>query len=319
MSTTDNIKRAKELLRLLDGVEQELDNIIAEIATTKQTSAVYWNRIQREISEQYERARIISTEWTQTNIPEVYKENIKAQLTRIKGKTFPSQGSPIDFTKFVSSDVSTQSLSALMGETTATFGTGFAAGEKTMLRLARLTQALNVNEKMINKAVSEGFEATGNISGSIVRLKDELLKASLDGKYITIINKNGKPERWKINTYAELVARTKLQETQTQAVINTAVASQKDLIQVSSHNTRTAYDSQFEGKIYSLTGNDPDFPAVVDLPPFHPNCLHTINIVSREGLSQQGILKKSIDFADGTSQTHPTRRGHIPVGERELK
>lgn len=99
------------------------------------------------------------------------------------------------------------------------------------------------------------------------------------------------------------------------AVINTALDVGADLVQVSSHNTDTPLCQEFEGKIYSISGKDPDFPALEEIPPFHPNCLHSLTVVFREVLERRGI-DDYIAFSNGQTETHPTRESHIPVSER---
>lgn len=315
MSTTANIERAKTLSKRLSGVDKNLDKIIREIATTQNTSNIYWNKIKISISKEYEKARKISAVWTDINIPIVYRDEIKNQLTRIKNKNIEGLRN-IPFSKFANTDLAKQSTASLINSTISTLATGFDSGQKTMIGLSRLTQQILISEKQINRNIASGFIEKGTINESIKRTQNELLKKSLDGKYITVIDKNGKPTQWQVSTYSELVARTKLQETSTQAVVNSTMAVGGDLVQVSSHNTRTPFDAQFEGKIYSLSGNDPDFPQATILPPYHPNCLHSITSVFRSGLSAAGILGKSIDFAQGKTEVHPTRRSHIAVSKR---
>lgn len=301
----------------LSRIERNIDKIIAEMASTSETSNVYWSRINREVRAQYEEARKITKELVNDTIPKIYSQQVKEQLTRIKYKNLPVQ-KMVNYKDFISTNMVKQSIWSLLNETISTYNAGYLSGEKTLTRLASLTQQVLLSEKEVEKQISKGFIKEGKIYGSKKRLQKEFMKKSLDGKYITIFDKNGKQEQWKIKAYTELVARTKLHEASTQAVINTSAAVGADLIQVSSHNTQTAYDAQFEGKIFSLTGNDPDFPAVEDLPPFHPNCRHTISIVFKEALAQQGTLQKYIDFSNGEIEEHPTRRSFIPVSERKL-
>lgn len=316
-SNEEILRRATNLSKSLSGIDKRLDKIIKEIAITQETSNIYWSKINRQIRNEYEKARKISAAWTNSNLPAIYKEDLNSQLQKIKAKSIPGIRK-IDFKTAANTDMAKQSIRSLVTETTATYTIGYNSGERTLLRLSSLTQQLNVNEKQIEKNIADGFLEKGTAQGSSKAIQKELLKKSLDGKYITIINKNGNKEQWKIKAYSDLVARTKLRETSTQAVINSAQAVGGDLVQVSSHNTLTPFDAQFEGKIYSLSGNDKDFPAAGPLPPFHPNCLHSITVVFGEALKVSGVLDKSIDFSNNITQEHPTRRSHIPVGKRKF-
>lgn len=118
--------------------------------------------------------------------------------------------------------------------------------------------------------------------------------------------------------YAELVARTKIIEASSQSVIATAVETGSDLVQISSHNTKTPLCAEYEGKIFSISGKDPDFPMLDAEPPFHPNCMHTMTITFREALARDGTLEKYVDFSNDRTGEHPTREGFIPVAEREM-
>lgn len=310
-----NEKRAKKLVEQLKSIDNRLDDIIRTIATTRETSSAFWSAINRDIRAEYTKAQIISANWTNEQIPIVYREQIRVQLTKIKSKTIRIPN-PTNYTQFINTDIAKQSLASLIGETNATFATGYQTGQKTILRMASLTQQINVEEKEIEKAIARGFIEKGTANESTKQVRNELLKKSLDGKYITIINKNGDPMSFKIKSYANLVARTKLQEASTQAVVNTTIRVGGDLIQVSSHNTTTPICQEFEGKIFSLTGNDPDFPKATALSPFHPNCLHSISTVFREALEIQKTLDQYIDFSQGETEIHPTRKSHIPVSQR---
>jgi len=317
MSTTDNIKRAEKLSRRLSKVDQALDGIVNIMATTDNTSNIFWLKIKTDIKKEYEVARKISKTWTESNIPAVYKNELNKQLSKIKKKKIPGIRK-VPASQFANTNIAKQSVSSLIDQTTATFISRFTAGENTLIDLSRLTQQVLLDEKLVNKNIADGFISKGNVRESKKRLQKALMKQSLDGKFVTIIDRNGKPTKWRIDKYAEMVARTKLQETSTQAVVNSAMAVGGDLVQVSSHNTKTPFDAQFEGKIFSLTGNDKDFPRAGALPPFHPNCMHSITVTFKEGLEAAGILNKSIDFANGKTDIHPTRKSHIPVTKREF-
>lgn len=315
MSTTENIERAKKLSERLVKVDNNIDKIIAEIATTSETSNIYWKKIDIRIRKEYEAARMVSAAWTNSNVPAVYFEQMNAQLQSIKAKKIPGI-KKVNFNVLSNTNIAKQDIKSLISETLSTYSIGYNSGQKTLLRLTSLTQQVNVAEKQIEKNIAQGFIETGSVRGSIKKNQQELLKKSLDGKYITVIDKNGVPEQWKIKSYSELVAHTKLSETATQATINTTMSVGGDLVQVSSHNTTTPYDSQFEGKIYSLSGSDPDFLPASDLPPFHPNCLHSISTVFREAMQRDGTLDKQIDFSNNKTEIHPTRRSHVPVSQR---
>lgn len=328
MPLTEQAELASQLIKKLRSVEENLDKIVKEIALTKEVSNSFYSAINVRIRREFETARAITKEWTLNKFPAYYSGAIKKELRRIKQMRIPGLKS-VDIANFINKDSTKQSIAAMLNETLTTYANGFLQGENTLIRLTRYTQQVNVNEKKMNQLVQEGFEKgigvdekyAGTVRGSSMRLREELLKKSIDGKHIIIVDRNGKPTSWKINTYADMVAKAKLHELQTQAVIDAAVAVGGDLVQIDAHNSDDEDCSYYEGKIFSLSGTDPDFPPVEELPPYHPNCKHNISVVFRSALIADGTLEDYIEFSndDSGELNHPTRPSFIPVSERGIK
>lgn len=279
-------KFTKELASLekrLTKIEKELRDISIIISTTDEISNLFWSKLKRDASKAYEKARIIFKDWNLSNIPDIYKKTIQGQIRRIKNISFKPKVD-IKQKSFLNKDLTKQTISTILEDSLASFYSGTQIGEKKLNRLMGATQQLNIKEKKINQLIQKGFvegaEGVTNFNKKVGRgsvygvqrsLQKELLKNSLDGKTITIVNKNGKAVNYNIKSYSELVARTKLIETQSSATVNLSMEYDSGLVQVSSHNTFTPYDAQFEGKVFDLTGKNPRFPTATDLPPFHVN------------------------------------------------
>jgi hypothetical protein len=122
-------------------------------------------------------------------------------------------------------------------------------------------------------------------------LREELLDESIDGERITIIDKNGKPRKYKIKDYAELVIMDNAMKAQSNATINVAIEVESDLVQVSHHYTICDICKEIEGKVFSISGTDPDFPPFdFEFPP-HNRCKHSITVVFKEMLEHFGLEK----------------------------
>jgi hypothetical protein len=307
-----------KMTKNLDRVSKNIDKIISEIAITKDTSNLYWAKINQQIRKEYETARQITRDFILGEFPDYYKKQIQNQLTKIKNKNIelPKTTTAKDF---VSTHGSKQSLKSLMNETINSYRSGLNNGENTLRKLAMLTQQVNIEERKIEKAIADGYIESGTYKGSKKKLQNELLKKSLDGKYITIVDKNGKTKNWKADTYAEMVTRTKLMEASAQSALDTANAVGSDLVQVSAHNSLHAECAEIEGKIYSISGSDSDFPVLDFSLPLHPNCMHSFSVVFKEFLDRQGTLNDYIDFSNGETEQHPTRTAWVPISERELR
>jgi hypothetical protein len=90
---------------------------------------------------------------------------------------------------------------------------------------------------------------------------------------------------YNLGAYARMVARTTLREAQTQATLDLCATYENDLVEVSYHGTDCDICLEYEGKVYSLSGNDPNYPVLDEQPPFHPNCKHDILPTSEAEIS----------------------------------
>jgi hypothetical protein len=322
-------KEVKKLKKRLDKAEAQLKDISIEISTTTQTSMSYWNNLKKRAHKAYEEARAAFADWAKSDIPAAYKLSLQTQIRRIKKMKF-TPPVRINYNTFVASDRSKRTVTILVSDAIDAYILRTTGGEKKFNDLMNLTQQLNITEDEVNKAIKKGFiegaegvfnrkkkVGAGSLYGAQRNLQKELLKDALDEKYIALVDKNGKLRNYNLKSYAELVARTKLTEAQASSTVNLSLAYGSGLVQVSSHNTETEYDAQFEGKVFDLTGENPRFPNATDLPPFHPNCLHTITVYFEDAHSKEEIDKMS-DFSKGKTKEHPTRKGFIPINEREL-
>lgn len=97
-----------------------------------------------------------------------------------------------------------------------------------------------------------------------------------------LININGR--YLVMDSYADMVARTSLRDAATTATRDLCKEYENDLVEVSDHGTECEVCEPFEGNVYSLSGKDPNHPAIEEYPPYHPNCLHSILPTSQEAL-----------------------------------
>jgi hypothetical protein len=304
-----------KLKKRLNSVEKNLFNITLELNETKQTKNSYFARKKKQINKQYEKARIIFKEWSLLNIPKSFDEEMRQQIKRIKSLKFNPEKS-VDYMDYKDNAKNSNTKERLTKETINDYTLGLDKGNKKYTKLIRTTQQVNVTEKEVDKAVAEGLKGPRSVFKAKKKLQNVLMRDALDKEYITVIDKNGNLRNYKIKSYAELVARTKMTDASTEAVLSTADGFGSDLVQVSSHNTNTKFDAQFEGKIYSLSGKDKEFPKATFLPPFHPRCIHTISVWFRDAHTP-GQVEKASDFSKGKTEVHPTRKSHVPVSKRK--
>jgi len=101
-----------------------------------------------------------------------------------------------------------------------------------------------------------------------------------DDEFIEI---NGR--MYRMNKYAELVARTTMRESQTAATLDLCNQYENDLVVISDHGTDCEECEEFEGNTYSISGTSTEYPMLEDEPPFHPNCKHVLLATSEEGIA----------------------------------
>ena len=165
-------------------------------------------------------------------------------------------------------------------------------------RFFRATQQKIIEDKQINRLIAEGViqgQTRRQVSNEILQA---LTKEMQEGKFITINGRKYEPA-----SYSRLLARTRFIEAANQASINASLQYGADLIQVSVHH-HPYFDRclQFQGKIFSISGTDPDFPPLVEKPPYHPNCKHFLVAITREALEDRGQLDGSIRFSNTTAE-----------------
>jgi hypothetical protein len=112
------------------------------------------------------------------------------------------------------------------------------------------------------------------------QVRDFLRTLIEDDEFIEI---NGR--MYRMNKYAELVARTAMRESQTAATLDLCRQYENDLVQWSDHGTVCEICIQFEDKIYSISGTSLDYPMLEEEPPAHPNCQHVLLATSEEGIA----------------------------------
>lgn len=111
--------------------------------------------------------------------------------------------------------------------------------------------------------------------------------------------------KWNLHTYGAMVSRTTSRQAEVLAVLT--ADENHDLYQISSHNTTCAICAPLEGRVYSKSGTDPDFPPLAaafgKVDPtgpdtlantwlnIHPNCLHVLYPWTAAGRTPEEIQK----------------------------
>lgn len=110
---------------------------------------------------------------------------------------------------------------------------------------------------------------------------------------------------WSLHTYGSMVSRTTSRQAEVLSVLT--ADPEQDLYRISVNGTTCGICAPYEGRVYSKSGNDPDFPPLADafgkVDPngpnsltntylnLHPNCWHSVYPWTPMGRSEEEIQK----------------------------
>lgn len=199
------------------------------------------------------------------------------------------------------SDIAQRLIINLMGEITEATGTAGSILEAHLL--GRLDEDLF---RQVGLAQTAAMKAAGR--GPYKQLGSFVAGLMREG-VTAFVDKAGR--RWSLHSYGAMVCRTTSRQAEVLSVL-TADPDQ-DLYQISSHKTTCPLCAPYEGRVYSRSGRDPDFPPLADaferIDPaggddlantylnIHPSCLHMLHPWTAKGLSPEAIQTIK-DFSD---------------------
>ncbi len=142
-----------------------------------------------------------------------------------------------------------------------------------------------VNDARDNTLRLAGLEATGQklASGATVQqMRNNLIERLQNEGFFTVQYGEGKNARQVgVDTYASMVARSTTREAGNLARENQLSANGYDLVEMTEHYPTCGICAQFQGRIYSISGNDKRFPPLSKAfksgyHNVHPNCRHSV-------------------------------------------
>ena len=134
--------------------------------------------------------------------------------------------------------------------------------------------------RILDKASKERIKAIlveGRISGATKKVISDNIAGQLKQGFIALKDKAGK--NWKIETYADMLAQTKMTEATNQGLQNQLLQEDYDLVQVTNHGTKCQICEPWEGEILSISGNSKEYRSVDEAEGaglFHPRCQHRL-------------------------------------------
>lgn len=274
------LRAQKELLRKLQGID------VTDFQRARAQSLL------AQITEQIDDLNRQARSWSKGAMPEAYTHGLGISEERLRA---------LRITKRVNYDsqIHKSAISILTDDVTMDLLTANQTIKRNVTRFIRQTQQQVIEDAQISKQIATGMiegETRKQISD---RILGEFEKQLEEGKFITINGRSYQPE-----AYSRLVARSRVGEASNQANVNAALQYGMDLVQVDVHSGSCPICDPFQGKVYSISGNDRDFPPLVDRPPYHPNCRHQLLPITRESLEMRGVLDGIVKFSNQTKSVN---------------
>ena len=205
----------------------------------------------------------------------------------------------------------------LMGE--------IAEGNKTVLNtLENAIIGRSENDIYRSKGLElvTSMEARGkSIAATVPEFVDTVRREGVTA----FVDKAGR--NWSLHTYGNMVCRTTSRQAEVLAVLT--ADPEHDLYKISSHDTSCPICAPFEGRVYSRSGKDKDFPPLASafgkIDPngsddlsntwlnIHPNCLHVLLPWTKAGKSEKEIeeIKRKSSFKTNPPTIDPRSRKQI--------
>lgn len=236
-------------------------------------------RLRRITNEELEKANDVAWRWSDVNVPRSYRKGMnfaKGWLDKFRLKEDPQKRNihenAVEGEKKILRDFL---IDANFRVSQSVERWIYLSGEisKELLKVEEFGGGIfsPEEEELILQDIALGaMEGVGR--GKLKnQIRNRLAQKIKEGNLIEI-----KGKMWRMDKYADLVARTELRRTQSEAVKNESIRMGSDLVEVSDHGTESEICEEYEGNIYSISGEDTKYSYLDQEPPFHPNCMHFI-------------------------------------------
>jgi hypothetical protein len=261
-----NFDEEKLIQSLVELYRQGFLNVLKVILEkeAKKQNTVYFKDILKQIIEILEQLDQNAAKWIEENVPKIYQKNyveVMAFIKQLKGEAIQNPSFSQIHQRAI--DVLAQNLYDNLRDATQFVGRKF--------------------DDYFRKA---SLEAAGRkyVSGETWQQMKKNLMEDLLSKGLTGF-KDRLGREWRLDSYAEMVARTLTREAATVATINACQEFDIDLVKISTHYPTCHLCAPIQGKVYSLSGKDKRYPKYGEdgvVIPRHPNCRHVLMPYVRE-------------------------------------
>lgn len=262
-------RKLSEMLESISRAEERISakatSIVnsARLKPQKATAASFWMAKQREINDVLAATRNRWRNWagdsSEGAIVQAVRdgERLATQVIKDAANLEKKRSLPYD----------TKTINALIHDTVAVWNGATSSAKTQVTRLFRATQQDLIQEVNINRSITDGLLSSGTPRSISSSIASQLTQKAEDGQLVSAGGRN-----YAIADYAELVARTRINEAQTIGTIKTCQEYGVDLVEWVASADACEECQTHDGEVYSISGNDEEFPQLDERPPLHPHC-----------------------------------------------
>lgn len=273
--------RTRELIRKYEQAEAEIRKEIEKEPEGRRRE--YERKLLSKVTAILAGLYAATEAWSNNNIPRIYSEGVQQAQRGVNVQYKTAGKKPPNIGKMTSADF--DAVSILQRNLNAD-----------------LTNAVDhVGRMMEDEIRKAGLQASLEkvSSAQTVKQMQRNLVQMLQEKGISAIEytRNGKKCYISLYAYANLVARSTVHEARNVANINLGARIGNDLVKMSQHFGACPICVPYEGRIYSVSGNNPNYPSLYDTPwssayqNLHPHCAHIVTQYIEELQNAEDIQK----------------------------
>ena len=296
---TLNRAPSRELEKLIEIFLKAETDIINEIGRLRSEGLIDYHAVAALERVQAILRKMESDSWTysQRMIEQMFYVRVP-EARKIEGETarkhFQGYINALSLTA-EQTDIVERLVQNLMGEITDASMTVMATLQSALIGRTEPDVYRRVGLEQVALQEARGAGTYKMLPGFVEALRREGVTAFVD--------KAGR--NWSLHTYCAMVSRTTSRQAEVLAVLT--ADPEQDLYRISSHGTTCGICAPYEGRVYSKSGNDPDYPPLADafgkMDPMgpntltntwlniHPNCLHSLQVYTEVGRSEEEIQK----------------------------
>jgi hypothetical protein len=297
----DVAQLVRALTSVYDDASRELGRIMSSAdATDFQRGRA--SRLVRQVEAIVGQLKRANAEWASSSIAQAYQDAAEAigrgdfSFEAVDTRAVEAIAARLvaDLDRAV--DAVPRDLSALFARTRQE-----AVPEGALLQQVGRARVLGLAPDDLQRRIAQTLRdgATQRLRGQLPADVLRRLQTIAEGRFIPIVGRDGIERRYSMRFYSETVARTWSMAAANEAALAMAEQFGTDLVQFPVHSGACPICIPWQGKIFSRTGQHPDFPplSTIGTPPLHPNCRHRLLPVIEASLRRRGQYDELARFS----------------------